>query len=95
VSFELGLDTALEPIGSFRYTALDATSGLVEREDDTVLVGYVGSDIELAANPAEVWATRFVSIQELKNELATSPNDSTPWLADALDCALRAGHPRL
>jgi isopentenyl-diphosphate delta-isomerase len=93
LSFELGIDTALEPVGSFRYSAVDDASGLVELEDDTVLVGYIRSDANLVPNPGEVWATRFVGIPELETELRTSPDASTPWLAEALRCVLRVGHP--
>jgi isopentenyl-diphosphate delta-isomerase len=91
---ELGLDTPVVPVGSFMYTAIDHASGLVEREDDTVLVGYVRSDAVLAPDPAEVSSTRFISIPDLQDEIRRSPGDSTPWLALALQCAVRAGHPR-
>jgi isopentenyl-diphosphate delta-isomerase len=92
--YELGIETALEPVGSFRYTALDPASGLVEHEDDTVLVGYVRSDVVVVPNPSEVLATRFIGIAELQNELKGSPGESTPWLSEALACVVRAGHPR-
>jgi isopentenyl-diphosphate Delta-isomerase len=91
--FELGVDTPMEPVGSFRYTAIDAATGLVEREDDTVLVGYVRSDLIVVPNPAEVSSTRFIPVPDLQEELRRSPGDSTPWLAPALDCAIKAGHP--
>lgn len=93
--FELGIDAQLAPVGSFRYLAADTATGLVEREDDTVLVGYVRSDLALAPNPAEVGATRFTSIPDLQQEFRRSPGDSTPWLAPALECAVKAGHPLL
>jgi isopentenyl-diphosphate delta-isomerase len=92
--FELGVVTALAPVGSFRYAAVDEASGLVEREDDTVLVGYVRSDLIVVPNPAEVWSTRFISIPDLQDEFLASPDDSTPWLVRALQCAIEAGHPR-
>jgi isopentenyl-diphosphate delta-isomerase len=94
LSYELGIDAMLESAGSFRYTAVDDASGLVEREDDTVLVGYVRSDLVVVPNPAEVWSTRFISIPDLQAEFRRSPGDSTPWLAEALQCVIRAGHPR-
>ena len=91
---ELGLDTPVAPVGSFMYTAIDHASGLVEREDDTVLVGYVRSDVILAPDPAEVSSTRFISIPDLQDEIRRTPGDSTPWLAPALQCVIGAGHPR-
>jgi isopentenyl-diphosphate Delta-isomerase len=95
VSYELGLEATLQHVGSFRYAAVDEVSGLVEREDDTVLVGYVRSDVVVAANPSEASETRFVPIPELEHELRIFPQDSTPWLAEGLRCVLRAGHPHL
>jgi isopentenyl-diphosphate delta-isomerase len=91
---ELGVEVALEAIGSFRYTAIDDVSGLVEREDDTVLVGYIRSDATLTPNPGEVGATRFVALPALEDELRKSPGRFTPWLAPALGCVIRAGHPQ-
>ena len=92
--FELGVQAELEPVGSFRYAAVDVASRLVEREDDTVLVGYVRSDVILMPNPDEVGGTWFVGLRDLEDKLGTKPDDFTPWLAEALRCVIRAGHPR-
>jgi isopentenyl-diphosphate delta-isomerase len=93
LTYELGVDAALTVVGSFRYVAMDDATGLVEREDDTVLVGYVSSTVIAVPDHSEVWSTRFISIPDLRDELRRSPNDSTPWLSPALECAIRAGHP--
>jgi isopentenyl-diphosphate delta-isomerase len=92
--FELGIDTPLEVVGSFRYSAIDDASGLVELEDDTVLVGYIPSDVIVVPNPSEVSAFRLIEVTELENELKRSPEASTPWLLEALQCVVKAGHPR-
>lgn len=93
--YELGIETALELVGSFTYSAADNKSGLVERERDSVLVGYVRSDVALAPNPREVSSTRFIAIDVLQEELRASSDQATPWLAEALGCVVRAGHPRM
>jgi isopentenyl-diphosphate delta-isomerase len=91
---ELRIEAALEVVGSFRYVAVDEASMLVEREDDVVLVGYVLSDVVVEPNRDEVSATRFVGIRELESQLASSAVEFTPWLAEALQCAVKAGHPK-
>ncbi len=93
--YELGVETALELVGSFTYSAADDKSGRVEREDDSVLVGYVRSDVSLTPNPNEVSATRFVAIGDLQEELRASSDKATPWLAEALGCVVRSGHPHI
>jgi isopentenyl-diphosphate Delta-isomerase len=91
--FELGLKTALEVVGSFRYVAVDPETSLVEREDDIVLVGYVPGDVVALPNPSEVSATKFLRVEEVCGTL-TDLAVFTPWLAGALECAASAGHPR-
>lgn len=85
---ELGIDTdvdiELRVVGTFEYRALDPTSGLVEHELDTVLVGSL-PDSELDPDPDEVSATRLVSVAELRTELARTPEEFTPWLGQALE----------
>ncbi len=93
VQLELGVNATLQAVGSFRYMAADETSPLVEREDDTVLVGYVRGDVTIAADPDEVSDVRFVALDDLRRDLDTSPGDFTPWFAVGLEHVLRAGHP--
>jgi isopentenyl-diphosphate delta-isomerase len=85
---ELGLDVSLELVGSFQYQAADETSGLVEHELDTVLVGRLPRGGAPAPDPAEVSATRLVTVRDLEAELAQAPGAFTPWLPQVLACAL-------
>lgn len=81
---ELGVDVELTVVGDFLYRAVDPTSGLVEHELDTVLVG----DLPAAAldpDPAEVSATRLTSLTALRRQLSQRPETFTPWLGQALD----------
>jgi isopentenyl-diphosphate delta-isomerase len=88
---ELGLEVQLEAVGSFVYHAADEASGLVEHEDDTVLVGRLQARALPAPDPEEVSATRLVSPADLRAELAADPEAFTPWLAQVLTCALGPG----
>ncbi len=87
---ELGLDVSLEKVGVFRYRAEDPASGLVEHEDDTVLVGRVAAATVLAPHPEEVSEVRWIEPSELLAELAGNPESFTPWFAEALECLLAA-----
>lgn len=81
---ELGVQVELRVVGSFVYRATDPSSGLVEHEYDTVLVGSLPT-AALDPDPAEVSATRLVPLEELSEELADDPAAFTPWLDQALD----------
>ena len=78
---ELGVTCALVEVGTFRYTARDEASGLVEAELDHVLVGVC--DDQPAPDPAEVDAVRAVTVGELDEGLRSEPGAYTPWLAEA------------
>jgi isopentenyl-diphosphate delta-isomerase len=91
---ELGVTVDLEVVGAFTYRAEDVLTGLVEHEHDTVLVGYVATGTRFAPDPSEVDAVRWVTPADLDAELEDRPAAFTPWLAQALECARAAGHPR-
>jgi isopentenyl-diphosphate delta-isomerase len=81
---ELGVKRVqLAEAGVYTYLASDPTTGRVEHEYDHVLVGRVGSDLELAADPDEVFATRWVRGEALTG----SGDDYAPWLAGVLAVA--------
>ncbi|MBX3314796.1 MAG: isopentenyl-diphosphate Delta-isomerase [Actinobacteria bacterium] len=82
---ELGFTCDLVDVGTFTYTATDPSSGLVERELDHVLVGR--SDGPVDPDPAEVSETRWISVDDLRTEMAEHPDTFTPWLAEALEVA--------
>ncbi len=80
---EMGIETSLTWIGKFHYIAHFA-NGLTENEVDHVLVGSLEQP-DFQFNLNEVQAYRWVSIEELKEELARMPEKFTPWLARALE----------
>lgn len=82
---ELGISCGLEEVGSFRYSATDEASGLVELEVDHVLVGV--SDAEPAPDPAEVDGVRLVLMEDLAEGIRADPAAYTPWLAQASELA--------
>lgn len=73
---ELGIQTELEKIFDFVYRS-EVENNLVEHEFDHVFAGtYEG---EMALNPAEVEAVRFVSMAETEEELNLNPGHFTSW----------------
>lgn len=83
LSEELGIEAEAREVGSFTYRAQDPDSGLVEVEFDHVLVGRHQG--EIAPDPAEVGAVRWMDVDELRRTIATDPDAFTPWLPLALD----------
>ena len=80
---EMNIDAPLESLGWFHYIA-HFENGLVENEIDHVLIGFAHENQIIHPNPAEVQNYRWVSINELKKELAEQPKQFTPWLNEAL-----------
>ena len=81
---ELGFNAPLRDLGWFHYNAHFA-NGLSENEIDHVLIGEVDETVEPQANPEEVQALRWVTIEALEQELAATPERFTPWLGQALE----------
>lgn len=79
---EMGIDAKLHAIGRFHYIA-HFDNGLVENEVDHVLIGYY-DQAYISPNPDEVETYRWITINELKEEIAAHPQQFTPWLAKAL-----------
>jgi isopentenyl-diphosphate delta-isomerase len=80
---EFGISTDLKEVGRFHYNA-HFPNGLSENEIDHVLIGEVPSDIQIHAHPDEIHAYRWVTVEELQEELRTKPQQFTAWLAKAL-----------
>lgn len=80
---ELGITTPLHHLGWFHYNA-HFPNGLSENEIDHVLIGKVPADVVIEPNPDEIHAYRWITISDLENELATHPEQFTPWLQKAL-----------
>ena len=91
---ELGVrEVDLVEVGVYPYHAEDRSTGRVEREYDHVLVGRVPADVVMAPDGAEVAATRWVAVSELRAALDGSEGDTdhAPWLRGVLRVALDAG----
>jgi isopentenyl-diphosphate delta-isomerase type 1 len=80
---EMGFSVALESLGWFHYTA-HFNNGLTENEIDYVLVGTLHNET-IAPDKNEVQAYRWITIPDLKKEIAADPDCFTPWLALALE----------
>lgn len=87
---ELGISAQLKDLGWFHYNA-HFSNGLSENEIDHVLIGTVPADIQIEANPDEIHAFRWITINDLENELAAYPERFTPWLKKALDVVKQSG----
>lgn len=76
---ELGFDTELQPVFSFRYSATDADSGLTERELDHVLVGRTSGGFR--PDPDEIDDLRWTECRALTRDVHTDVERYTPWFA--------------
>lgn len=73
---ELGITCELEEKFHFIYKA-DVGQGLWEHELDHVFIGTYNGEYQL--NPDEVSAIRFVTMEELDEEIANKPELFTEW----------------
>lgn len=76
---ELGLRLPLVPRGRIEYRA-DVGGGLTEHERVDIFVAHAPPGTAPAPDPAEVAATRWVSVPDLRAEIAAHPERFTPWL---------------
>ncbi|MDF3034067.1 MAG: Diphosphomevalonate decarboxylase/isopentenyl-diphosphate delta-isomerase [Alphaproteobacteria bacterium] len=84
---EMGFKAQILSCGTFQYTA-PFDNGLVENELDHVLVGFADPET-IKPDPDEVSDYRWVSINQLKDELEKTPGSFTPWFHQALEVALK------
>ncbi len=77
---ELGITgLTLDLRGQVEYRA-DVGGGLIEHEVVEVFVAQAGEDLSVTPNPAEVMATKWISLPDLRRAIADAPNRFTPWL---------------
>lgn len=76
---ELGLRLPLNPRGRIEYRA-EVGGGLTEHELVDIFVAHAPAGLRPDPNPEEVAATRWVSLPELRAEIAAQPERFTPWL---------------
>jgi len=78
---EMGFDCRLKKIFGFFYRA-EFKNGLTENEYDCVFIGrFDGSP---ASNPAEVMDCRWMSLKDLRRDIASHPHKYAVWLKLAL-----------
>ena len=77
---ELGLTgVSLEHKGVVEYRAA-VGDDMIEHEVVDLFVGRYDGPISLGLNPEEVMATRWVSLDDLRKNIAADPAAFTPWL---------------
>ena len=77
---ELGITGLLpEHRDRVEYRA-DVGGGLTEHEVVDLFVAEAGADLTVVPNPEEVMAVRWVTLEELEDELGRVPERFTPWL---------------
>ncbi|CAD7796470.1 Isopentenyl-diphosphate Delta-isomerase [Chryseobacterium aquaeductus] len=79
---ELGIETALSEKFNFIYKA-DVGCGLWEHELDYVFTGKYNEDFHLNKN--EVEEVRYISMQNLDQEIAQHPEQFTEWFKIILE----------
>ena len=79
---EMNIAVPLTAVGHFQYEA-HFSNGLTEKEYDYVLIGKYEADT-CTPNPEEVSQTQWITIENLKQQIAATPQQYTPWLPLAL-----------
>ena len=77
---EMGFETQLDYKGHFTYHH-QFPNGLIEHEFDHVFTGSYSGDIN--PDPHEVSEYRWISFDQLQQELVHSPQNFTPWFKQA------------
>ena len=84
---ELNISTSLENLGWFHYN-VHFSNGLSENENDHVLIGSISTDQSIQFNADEIHAYRWITPDQLEQELIAHPTQFTPWLKKAWAVAL-------
>lgn len=79
---EMGFQTNLKKTTSFIYKAA-FDNGLTEHEYDHILVGHYNKKPQI--NPDEVADWKWISLEELKKEVAENPTKFTAWFKIILE----------
>lgn len=84
---ELGIDVSLVELGELDYCA-PVGGGLIENELVHLFAAEVdATTLEIAPDPDEVMATRWIGIEQLRDDARRQPALYTPWLRIYLDRA--------
>ena len=79
---EMGFSTELKDTVSFIYKA-PFDNGLTEHEFDHILVGHYSGEPNL--NPEEAHAYKWVSLEDLKEDMKKNPDIYTAWFKIIFD----------
>ena len=79
---EMGFDCELSVSFSFIYKT-DFLNGLCEHELDYVLIGHYDGEIDF--NPEEVCDYKYMTLNDIHNDLALNPEQYTYWFKIAFD----------
>jgi len=79
---EMGFDTELHEVFSFIYR-VEFDNGLTENEFDHVFFGHYNGPV--SPEPSEVDEYRWVSMDELKDEMKLHPENFTYWLKNCIN----------
>lgn len=82
---EMGIDLKTEFIYKFIYCTT-FESGLIEHECDHVFTGVFDGTPVINRHEVEDW--KFISLEQLRHDIASNPQDYTYWLKLILDHAL-------
>ncbi len=83
---EFGITTTLRSLGKFHYNA-HFSNGLAENEIDHVFVGHIDRETTITPDANEIHAYRWTTLTDLDHELASHPEQFTPWFEQALRIA--------
>ena len=83
---EMGIRSKLQVLGAFKYRA-EFSNGLVEHEYDYALFGKYNDEL-IQFNQAEVQGYKWVTLEQLQQDMLSHPEKFTPWLGGALAIVL-------
>ena len=83
---ELGFETPVAPLFTFRYEA-DYDGEYGEKEIDHVFLGFYDGPVKV--NPEEIDEWKFVTLEALKADVEANGGEFTPWFKEALPGVLR------
>lgn len=81
---ELGFSVPLEHRDQIEYRA-DVFNGLIEHEVVDIFIATLNARPSLALNPDEAMDVAWVTLSELREQIATSPERFTPWIKIYID----------
>ena len=76
---ECGFTVRLKQEGALVYQAADPGGNLSEHEYDSLLTADVNDEIELQPDSREIAEMKWVSVQELLNDMKEQPDIYAPW----------------